>query len=168
MATNPANQTTVNDDKAVNTTSTTLDEEAPPAGWMRLKNMGRNKKGGVRRLKDDAKHLSEVVTSSSAHGSGDYSAFQENGARDGLLYTDNPNEERGPEQLEPNTSIPTGAQGDGVVYKVYKRRWFGLIQLVLLNIIVSWDVSTVSFSTMLTKGADDGGSTVVNQNGVKD
>lgn len=26
-------------------------------------------------------------------------------------------------------------------YKVYKRRWFGLIQLVLLNIVVSWDVS---------------------------
>lgn len=30
---------------------------------------------------------------------------------------------------------------DHVVYKVYKRRWFGLIQLVLLNIVVSWDVS---------------------------
>jgi hypothetical protein len=27
------------------------------------------------------------------------------------------------------------------VYKVYRRRWFGLVQLVLLNIIVSWDVS---------------------------
>jgi FLVCR family MFS transporter 7 len=26
-------------------------------------------------------------------------------------------------------------------YRVYKRRWFGLTQLVLLNIIVSWDVS---------------------------
>ena len=26
-------------------------------------------------------------------------------------------------------------------FKVYKRRWFGLIQLVLLNIVVSWDVS---------------------------
>ena len=25
-------------------------------------------------------------------------------------------------------------------YKTYKRRWFGLLQLVLLNIIVSWDV----------------------------
>lgn len=28
----------------------------------------------------------------------------------------------------------------GVKYKVYKRRWFGLVQLTLLNIIVSWDV----------------------------
>lgn len=25
-------------------------------------------------------------------------------------------------------------------YKVYKRRWFGLLQLVLLNVVVSWDV----------------------------
>ena len=30
---------------------------------------------------------------------------------------------------------------DPVVYRVYKIRWFGLFQLVLLNIIVSWDVS---------------------------
>lgn len=27
-----------------------------------------------------------------------------------------------------------------VEYKVYKRRWFGLVQLVLLNIIGSWGV----------------------------
>lgn len=26
-------------------------------------------------------------------------------------------------------------------YKVYKRRWIGLGQLVLLNVVVSWDVS---------------------------
>lgn len=32
------------------------------------------------------------------------------------------------------------ANGGQVVYKVYKRRWFGLTQLVLLNIVVSWDV----------------------------
>lgn len=31
----------------------------------------------------------------------------------------------------------------GVEYKVYKRRWFGLVQLTLLNIIVSWDVSGI-------------------------
>lgn len=29
---------------------------------------------------------------------------------------------------------------DPIVYRVYKIRWFGLFQLVLLNIIVSWDV----------------------------
>ncbi len=35
------------------------------------------------------------------------------------------------------------AGGDAVQYKVYKRRWFGLVQLALLNVIVSWDVSAV-------------------------
>jgi hypothetical protein len=25
-------------------------------------------------------------------------------------------------------------------YKTYRRRWFGLLQLILLNIVVSWDV----------------------------
>ncbi|KAI0602131.1 MFS general substrate transporter [Biscogniauxia sp. FL1348] len=34
--------------------------------------------------------------------------------------------------------------GDSVVYRVYKRRWFGLAQLTLLNIIVSWDWLTFS------------------------
>jgi hypothetical protein len=29
-------------------------------------------------------------------------------------------------------------------FKVYKRRWFGLAQLVLLNVVVSWDVSILS------------------------
>ena len=26
-------------------------------------------------------------------------------------------------------------------YQVYKIRWFGLVQLVLLNVVISWDVS---------------------------
>lgn len=46
-------------------------------------------------------------------------------------------------------AVPDGAGDAGagttgiapVEYKVYKRRWFGLAQLTLLNIIVSWDVS---------------------------
>jgi FLVCR family MFS transporter 7 len=29
-------------------------------------------------------------------------------------------------------------------YRTYKRRWFGLLQLTLLNIIVSWDVSATN------------------------
>ncbi|TGO31089.1 hypothetical protein BPAE_0002g01850 [Botrytis paeoniae] len=32
-------------------------------------------------------------------------------------------------------------------FRVYKRRWFGLVQLVLLNIIVSWDWLTFSASS---------------------
>jgi FLVCR family MFS transporter 7 len=31
-------------------------------------------------------------------------------------------------------------------FRVYKRRWFGLAQLVLLNIVVSWDVSVFGLS----------------------
>ncbi|KAF2153907.1 major facilitator superfamily domain-containing protein 7-b [Myriangium duriaei CBS 260.36] len=34
--------------------------------------------------------------------------------------------------------------GDGIHYRVYKRRFFGLVQLALLNIIVSWDWLTFS------------------------
>jgi hypothetical protein len=46
---------------------------------------------------------------------------------------------------EDGPSQPSGAAHHGQTYshshfKVYKRRWFGLGQLVLLNIVVSWDV----------------------------
>lgn len=41
----------------------------------------------------------------------------------------------------PAPEVVTAAGGE---YKVYKRRWFGLVQLTLLNIIVSWDVSGFS------------------------
>lgn len=34
------------------------------------------------------------------------------------------------------------------VYRVYKRRFFGLAQLVLLNIVVSWDVSIYLYPTL--------------------
>lgn len=50
----------------------------------------------------------------------------------------------------PSTEAPSDERrnnGDAVgevhEYKVYKRRWFGLVQLTLLNIIVSWDVSSL-------------------------
>lgn len=36
-------------------------------------------------------------------------------------------------------------EGTAVEYRTYKRRWFGLAQLTLLNIIVSWDVSRTIF-----------------------
>ncbi|PMD22149.1 MFS general substrate transporter [Hyaloscypha hepaticicola] len=38
-----------------------------------------------------------------------------------------------------NNGADVGDAPGGRVYKVYRRRWFGLVQLVLLNIIVSWD-----------------------------
>lgn len=41
---------------------------------------------------------------------------------------------------------------DGVVYKVYKRRWFGLLSLALLNLIVSW--GWLSFAAISSIAAD--------------
>lgn len=35
-----------------------------------------------------------------------------------------------------------------IMYRTYKRRWFGLAQLVLMNIIVSWDVRDDSLQEM--------------------
>ncbi|KAI1811201.1 major facilitator superfamily domain-containing protein [Poronia punctata] len=39
---------------------------------------------------------------------------------------------------------PERPEGESPVYKTYKRRWFGLVQLTLLNIVVSWDWLTFS------------------------
>jgi hypothetical protein len=57
-------------------------------------------------------------------------ALENMGSRDGLLE---------------------GGAGE-VVWKVYKRRWFGLLQLVLLNVVVSWDVSSPFASGGRTHG----------------
>lgn len=52
-------------------------------------------------------------------------------------------------RIEDSTGIPStdspqvsraGSEIHAVEYRVYKRRWFGLIQLVLLNIVESWGV----------------------------
>lgn len=50
-----------------------------------------------------------------------------------------------------------GGQESVQTYKVYKRRWFGLVQLTLLNIIVSWDVSGPQYhdATRPPDGCDD-------------
>jgi hypothetical protein len=47
------------------------------------------------------------------------------------------------ERALPDNGAPGGesAAADGPRFKVYKRRWFGVVQLVLLNTIISWDVS---------------------------
>ncbi|KAI9845978.1 MAG: hypothetical protein M1837_004384 [Sclerophora amabilis] len=50
--------------------------------------------------------------------------------------------------LSPGSTVIGGA----VEYRVYKRRWFGLVQLVLLNVIVSWD--WLSFSAVSTTSAE--------------
>lgn len=57
-----------------------------------------------------------------------------------------------PSQMEASRTISRGDgdevaladNGGYVEYRVYKIRWFGLTQLILLNIVVSWDVSSIS------------------------
>lgn len=51
-----------------------------------------------------------------------------------------------------NRSVLDGQHEDAPEYRVYKRRFFGLFQLVLLNIIVSWDWLT--FSAVSTTASD--------------
>ncbi|KUI52900.1 Major facilitator superfamily domain-containing protein 7 [Cytospora mali] len=48
---------------------------------------------------------------------------------------------------ESRPSRDVNEDGTVHVYKVYKRRWFGLVQLTLLNIIVSWDSNINWLST---------------------
>ncbi|CCF37013.1 hypothetical protein CH063_08447, partial [Colletotrichum higginsianum] len=43
---------------------------------------------------------------------------------------------RGLGAADDNSSV---LEGSTIEYRTYKRRWFGLAQLTLLNIIVSWD-----------------------------
>ncbi|OJI81145.1 hypothetical protein ASPTUDRAFT_805396 [Aspergillus tubingensis CBS 134.48] len=50
------------------------------------------------------------------------------------------------------TTAPAELPPSGPVYKVYKRRFWGLAQLVLLNIVVSWDWLT--FSSISTTAAE--------------
>jgi MFS transporter, FLVCR family, MFS-domain-containing protein 7 len=119
---------------------------APSAGSNVSNGNGSGNGSGI-----DSKNNDELKATQS-NGSGDgpdrigeVEALHEVRSDDELLGDD----ERG------STTQPGGAQEGGNnstgvadamggrVYKVYKRRWFGLVQLALLNIIVSWDVSSL-------------------------
>jgi FLVCR family MFS transporter 7 len=59
---------------------------------------------------------------------------------------------RARERRQDGPSQPSGVEYHGQTYshshfKVYRRRWFGLGQLVLLNIVVSWDVCLALYFT---------------------
>ncbi|KAH8428190.1 putative cell surface receptor/MFS transporter (FLVCR) [Aspergillus melleus] len=51
-------------------------------------------------------------------------------------------------EQDPPVELPPAGRG----YKVYKRRFWGLLQLVLLNIVVSWDWLT--FSSISTTASE--------------
>lgn len=50
--------------------------------------------------------------------------------------------------------VTLGERAQPAEYRVYKIRWFGLTQLILLNIVVSWDVS---IGTILLATREDQG-----------
>jgi hypothetical protein len=103
---------------------------------MDLKNMG--SRIWVRGQKDK-RELRNIESSASA----DPSALSEVTSNDGLLSEEDG--ARAGSRGAAGDHTANGAPGDGGnSYKVYKRRWFGLFQLALLNIIVSWDVSNCS------------------------
>ena len=108
-------------------------------------------------LTNDAKtngDLKITHTQSSSLGAGEVETLNELRSDDGLLENDDELQPAGARNGTYNGdgTSPTdagrtvGIRGTGH-YKTYKRRWFGLLQLVLLNVVVSWDVSTV-FSTL--------------------
>ncbi|KAL8863189.1 MAG: hypothetical protein Q9178_000564 [Gyalolechia marmorata] len=66
-----------------------------------------------------------------------------------------PRQETNGGQISRVDGAPDMGEQDGQappVYRVYKRRWFGLLQLVLMNIIVSWD--WLSFSPVANTAAE--------------
>ena len=96
---------------------------------------------------DDLKITQTNGSGDGSHGVGTVEALHEVRSDDELLGEEGVSERQ-------NGTAGEGVSGgedvertpSGRVYKVYKRRWFGLVQLVLLNIIVSWDVRCPKFS----------------------
>jgi hypothetical protein len=107
-------------------------DSGAPIGWMGLKSMG----SIIRvRSQEDKNALRNTETRTSAG----LSVLSDVTSNDGLL-----SEEDGRGRGAGGADGGPDANGDAAhaatTYKVYKRRWFGLFQLALLNIIVSWDV----------------------------
>lgn len=126
-------------------------EEDVPSGWtrmrsMKMRGMGKKGEGSVR------------LGSSTSGGDAIQDTEGMNGRIGGLSDNKGPGEIEGLTEIRSDEDLlpeergnPDGPgreelaqrEGGDIKYKVYKRRWFGLVQLVLLNIIVSWDVSTL-------------------------
>jgi hypothetical protein len=166
-------QTNIQGSQENKTEATANDNTAPepaPGGWTFLQAM---KMGGLKSRGSASAAASPPLSKSSNVSNGksidskdndELKVAQTNDSGDGprgIGEIDALHEVRSDDELlgdEGGSSAPqhAGTQGDGNnggenvegtggrVYKVYKRRWFGLVQLVLLNIIVSWDVSRLS------------------------
>ncbi|KAF2841922.1 cell surface receptor/MFS transporter [Patellaria atrata CBS 101060] len=90
------------------------------------------------------------------------------------MHSPHPAEERERLLLQPQDSPPPSPsmnpkdhslqrlQSLTAPYRVYKQRWFGLLQLVLLNIVVSWDWLTFSAVSKTTSEYFEVSETAVN------
>lgn len=101
---------------------------------------------GWSELKDDAERVASQSTRSTAKP--ETIELEESKNRGGGRHAVGGSSDKGGVDVTPaadrdggdNIDNDNNASAAGQ-YKVYKRRWFGLVQLTLLNIIVSWDVS---------------------------
>ena len=116
--------------------------DVTPTGWMFLRTMSSSQKetnGGI------GNKMNDGVTRVQSINSEDGGPIEEVRSDEELLGGQH-NRDRDFEPAGTNDNTI----GDGsIVYKVYKRRFFGLFQLALLNIIVSWDVCVVVVSAVL-------------------
>ncbi|EKD20423.1 uncharacterized protein L3040_004290 [Drepanopeziza brunnea f. sp. 'multigermtubi'] len=90
-------------------------------------------------------------------GTGDLEASDDIRSDDELLGSDTDEEDGRRRASVVRESERTDGDGEALArghteFKVYKRRWFGLVQLVLLNIIVSWN--WLSFAANSTTAAE--------------
>ncbi|RFU27715.1 hypothetical protein B7463_g8614, partial [Scytalidium lignicola] len=124
-------------------------------GWTRITSTFRRKMvrlnsiGSIGSSSDDIESvrnpLENVETHETIHG--EIEMLAEVTSDDKLLGTQQDQGVGSEDMKNSKTRVASGEGGMGVdtsvgemiEYKVYKRRWFGLFQLVLLNIIVSWD-----------------------------
>jgi MFS transporter, FLVCR family, MFS-domain-containing protein 7 len=150
-----------------------VEPEPVPGGWtflrtMKMRGLKGRSSGSAAAPSAEVSNVSNGKSSISSKDNDELKVTQTNGSGDGpggvgeieaLHEVRSDDELLGGEAGASPPSRPAGTQvggnlaGEGSevpggrVYKVYKRRWFGLVQLVLLNIIVSWDVSSLSKSS---------------------
>ena len=87
---------------------------------------------GWTELKEDGGRVRHLLLHDSKNGSAQDVELQE---------TETMRAGTGAAAPDADQNASTAGNPGAIEYRVYKRRWFGLVQLALLNIIVSWDVS---------------------------
>lgn len=117
-----------------------------------------NDKGDIARINgqtDDDRRSAQ--SKASAYGLEHSETLREVTSEDGLLPEEHQGQVHAAKDGEGNDPQQSSASGEsplaseGPRFKVYKRRWFGVVQLALLNTIVSWDVSARDLLSLWTR-----------------